>query len=133
MKQRNCSEVACRLSSKFFAVHWGISLPAILTVFIVFGGRWLGRLKTTRLLSQTTARLNQKTSSRQTSYIPATLGKPTVCCIIQSTNGKHTIVQILVRVRAAKEHRYYKSSQQNDEVILIKCFDTKTDRARGRI
>ncbi|KAG0640046.1 hypothetical protein HOY80DRAFT_885307 [Tuber brumale] len=28
-------------------------------------------------------------------------------------------------------HRwYYKSRQQNDEVILIKCFDTKTDRAR---
>lgn len=39
------------------------------------------------------------------------------------------------RARAAKnmEHRYYKSSQQNDEVILIKCFDTKTDRARGKI
>jgi len=29
------------------------------------------------------------------------------------------------------EHKwYYKSSQRNDEVILIKCFDTKTDRAR---
>ncbi|RPA95782.1 hypothetical protein L873DRAFT_1929353 [Choiromyces venosus 120613-1] len=29
------------------------------------------------------------------------------------------------------EHKwYYKSRQQNDEVILIKCFDSKTDRAR---